>query len=173
MVSDRLMEAAQKEIILDIPQAKTHPVVALDENATPTRDQIDRLQAEMAKMPQATLNTHHYFANGMYAREVHRPAGTLIVGKIHKHEHLFIVTKGQIVVWTETGMVRMTAPYVHVSKPGTKRVTLAEVDSSAMTVHRTDKTDLDEIEAEIIEAEEVTMFDSNNIQKSLNLGESS
>lgn len=164
MVSDRMMEITEKQI-------DAQPIVVLDENATPTREQIDRLQAEIVKMPQATLDTHHYFANGMYAREVHRPAGTLIVGKIHKHEHLFIVTKGQIIVWTENGMVRMTAPYVHVSKPGTKRVTLAEVDSSAMTVHRTDNTDLEEIEAEIIEAEENAMFDSNNILKSLKLGE--
>ena len=171
MVSDRMMETTEKEIVLDISQAEAQPIIALDENATPTREQIGRLQAEMSKMPQATLDTHHYFANGMYAREVHRPAGTLIVGKVHKHEHLFIITKGQIVVWTEGGMVRMTAHYVHVSKPGTKRVTLAEVDSSAMTVHRTDKTDLDEIEAEIIEAEEVAMFDSNNALKSLKLGD--
>jgi hypothetical protein len=159
-----MMEITEKQI-------EAQPIVVLDENATPTREQIDRLQAEIVKMPQATLDTHHYFANGMYAREVHRPAGTLIVGKIHKHEHLFIVTKGQIIVWTENGMVRMTAPYVHVSKPGTKRVTLAEVDSSAMTVHRTDNTDLEEIEDEIIEAEENAMFDSNNILKSLKLGE--
>lgn len=170
MVSNRMMDNAHKQVVFDIPQQECAPI-ALHEDATPTREEIDRLQAEMVKMPQAELETSHYFANGMYAREVHRPAGTLIVGKIHKHEHLFIVTKGQIVVWTESGMVRMNAPYVLVSKPGTKRVTLAEVDSTAMTVHRTDNTDLDAIEAEIIESEGTAMFDSSNVMKSLKLGE--
>ncbi len=132
----------------------------------PTKEQIRRLQGEMMKMPQTELQTNHYFANGMYARELHRAAGTLIAGKVHKHEHFFIVTKGCIIVWTENGMVRMCAPYVHVSKPGTKRVTLAETDATGMTVHRTEKTDLDEIEAEIIEAEESALFDARNLLKS-------
>ena len=126
---------------------------------------ITRLQAEMVKMPQAELDTKHYFANGIYARELFRKAGTLIVGKVHKHEHLFLVTKGSIIVWTENGMVRMEAPYVHVSKPGTKRVTLAEVDSVGMTIHRTENTDLEKVEKEIIEEEENAMFDSNNVLK--------
>jgi hypothetical protein len=48
------------------------------------------------------------------------------------------------------------------SKPGTKRVTLAVTDAIGITVHKTDKTDLDEIEAELIEPELVSLFDANN-----------
>jgi hypothetical protein len=48
------------------------------------------------------------------------------------------------------------------SKPGTKRVTLALTDAIGITVHKTDKTDLDEIEAELIEPELVSLFDANN-----------
>jgi hypothetical protein len=131
-------------------------------------DRILALQSAMLQMPQAEgLVTNHYFANGMYARELHRPLGTLIVGKIHKHEHFFIVTKGEIIAWTEQGMKRMPAPSVHVTLPGTKRVTIAVVDSTAMTVHRTALTDLDDIEAEIIEAEDGLLFDASNALKDL------
>jgi quercetin dioxygenase-like cupin family protein len=134
----------------------------------PSMEKILALQSAMIKMPQAQgLVTSHFFANGMYARELHRPAGTVIVGKIHKHEHFFIVTKGEIIAWTEQGMKRMPAPYVHVSLPGTKRVTYAVVDSTAMTVHRTDSRDLDFIEAEIIEAEEGALFDARNALKEI------
>jgi hypothetical protein len=132
-------------------------------NVAPSREQIDRLQAEMVKMPQADLQTEHYFSeSGMYCRKVFRPAGTLIVGKVHKHHHLFLCAMGEIIAWTENGMKRLQAGDVVESKPGTKRVTLAVTDAIGMTVHRTDKTDLDEIEAELVELEETSMFDSGN-----------
>ena len=132
-------------------------------NIVPSREQIEQLQAEMVKMPQAELQTEHYFSeSGMYCRKVFRPAGTLIVGKVHKHHHLFLCAMGEIIAWTENGMKRLQAGDVVESKPGTKRVTLAVTDAIGMTVHRTDKTDLDEIEAELVELDETSMFDSGN-----------
>jgi quercetin dioxygenase-like cupin family protein len=94
-------------------------------NEVPTRDQIDRLQAEMATMPQADLQTEHFFSPGMYCRRVFRPAGTLIVGKVHKEPHFFLCAMGEIIAWTETGMRKLQAGDVVECKPGTKRVTLA------------------------------------------------
>ena len=44
-------------------------------------------------------------------------------------------------------------------------MTLAEVDSVGMTIHRTDNTDLDAVEKEIIEEEDNAMFDSSNALK--------
>ena len=135
-------------------------------NLIPSREQIERLQAEMVKMPQAELKTEHYFSeSGMYCRKVFRPAGTLIVGKVHKHHHLFLCAMGEIIAWTENGMKRLQAGDVIESKPGTKRVTLAVTDAIGVTVHRTDKTDLDEIEAELVEPDNTALFDSRNLLK--------
>lgn len=133
----------------------------------PTREQIDRLQAEMVKHPQAELQTEHYFSQGMYCRKVFRQAGTLIVGKVHKEPHFFMCVKGEIIAWTETGMRKLEAGDVVESKPGTKRVTLAVTDAIGVTVHRTDKTDLDEIEAELIEPDDTALFDSSNKLKQI------
>jgi len=120
----------------------------------------------MVKMPQAELQTEHYFSeSGMYCRKVFRPAGTLIVGKVHKHHHLFLCAMGEIIAWTENGMKRLQAGDVVESKPGTKRVTLAVTDAIGVTVHRTDKTDLDEIEAELVEPDNTALFDSSNLLK--------
>ena len=132
-----------------------------------TREQIDRLQAEMIKMPQAELQTEHYFVPGMYCRRVFRPAGTLIVGKVHKQPHFFLCAKGEIIAWTENGMKKLQAGDVVESKPGTKRVTLATMDSIGITIHKTDKTDLDEIEAELIEPDDMALFDSGNKLKQI------
>ena len=133
----------------------------------PTREQIDKLQAEMVKMPQAELQTEHFFSPGMYCRRVYRSAGTLIVGKVHKEPHFFMCAKGEIIAWTEVGMRKLQAGDVVESKPGTKRVTLAVTDAIGVTVHRTDKTDLDEIEAELIEPDDAALFDSSNKLKQI------
>ena len=127
-----------------------------------SKEQIERLQSEMAAMPQAELVTEHSFSPGMYLRKVFRQAGTLIVGKVHKEPHFFLCAKGEIIAWTETGMRHLYAGDVVESKPGTKRVTLAVTDAIGITIHRTDKTDLNDIEAELIEPDTAALFDSSN-----------
>jgi quercetin dioxygenase-like cupin family protein len=98
----------------------------------------------------------------MYCRKLTRPAGTLIVGKVHKEPHFFMCTKGEIIAWSETGMRKLSPGDIIESKPGTKRVTLALSDAIGITIHKTDKTDLDEIETELIEPDETALFDSGN-----------
>jgi hypothetical protein len=132
-----------------------------------SREQVERLQAQMVTMPQAELVTEHQFSPGMYMRKLFRPAGTLIVGKVHKEPHFFLCAKGEIIAWTESGMKRLQAGDVIESKPGTKRVTLAVTDAIGITIHRTDKTDLDEIEAELIEPDLTALFDARNDIKKL------
>mgnify|MGYP003340168651 FL=1 len=134
---------------------------------TPTREQIDRLQAEMVKMPQVELQTEHYFVPGMYCRRVFRPAGTLIVGKIHKKPHFFLCVKGEIIAWTENGMRKLQAGDIVECQPGTKRVTLATQDSIGVTIHKTEETDLDKIELELVEPDETALFDSSNKLKQI------
>lgn len=128
----------------------------------PSQEQIQRLESLMREMPQVVPVTEHYFSEGMYCRKMWRPAGTLIVGKVHKKAHLFMCVAGEIIAWTENGMRTLRAGDVVQSQPGTKRVTLAVVDSVGLTVHRTDKTDLNEIEAELIEDDPLALFDANN-----------
>ena len=128
---------------------------------------VMELQAVMRNMPQAELSTWHYFADGMYARVLERPAGTVIVGKIHKREHFYIVTKGKVRVVTDNGSNDYEAGAVVVSSPGTKRAVLALEDSICMTVHRTEKTVLDDIEEELIVPEEGALFDARNKLKEL------
>ena len=134
----------------------------LTKDHIPTREEIDRLQSEMSVMPQAELETEHYFSGGMYCRKLTRPAGTLIVGKVHKKDHFFLCAKGEIIAWSEGGMRHLYAGDVICSKPGTKRVTLAVTDAIGITFHKTNKTNLDKIEKELIEPDELALFDSTN-----------
>ena len=127
-----------------------------------TLDQIKRLQEAAAKMPQATLFTEHFFIPGVYVRWLFRPADTLIVGKVHKKEHIYVVCSGEVTVIGEGYKERIIGPRVMVSRPGTKRAVYSHTEATCMTVHRTDETDLDKIEAELIERDETACFDSSN-----------
>ena len=128
-----------------------------------SREQIVRLENAMRELPQAQdMVTDHYFADGMYCRKLWRPAGTVIVGKVHKKEHFFICAMGEIRAWTESGMRTLKAGDVIESKPGTKRVTLALTDAVGITVHKTNETELDAIEKELIEDSEISLFDARN-----------
>lgn len=116
------------------------------------RDKIVKLQDEMMKMKQ-TLDLFpliHHFAPGVYAREMFLPSGHTIVGKIHKHAHLNIVLKGVVVVSTEEGSKELKAPCVFTSYAGTKRAVFIKEDAIWITIHVTEKTDLREIENELI-----------------------
>ena len=137
-------------------------MTSLDIPNVPTLEQIERLQGEMMQMPQAELQTEHYFSGGMYCRKLTRSAGTLIVGKVHKKDHFFLCAKGEIIAWSEGGMRHLYAGDVICSKPGTKRVTLAVTDAIGITFHKTNKTNLDKIEKELIEPDELALFDSSN-----------
>lgn len=129
---------------------------------TVTRLDIEKLQHEMAKLPQATLETKHYFADGMYCRELFRPAGTVIVGKVHKKEHFYIVLSGDVSISGDGYGERIKAPRIIVSKPGTKRAVFAHVDSVCLTIHRTASHDLKEIERELLEHDPTALYDSTN-----------
>lgn len=136
--------------------------------AEPGRAEIERLQAMMLDMPQAVLPTEHFFADGMYCRFLPRPAGTLIVGKVHRREHFYIVCSGTVQVTDGEGVAKeIIGPAIVVSKPGTKRAVLAITDATCLTVHRTDKTDLDEIEEELIEPDDSALFDARNQPRAL------
>lgn len=111
---------------------------------------IDRLEAHLLQLPQVDLNTKHYVTNGIYAREVTMPAGTVVTGATHKTDHI-LVCVGDVLVWTEDGMQRMTGHFTMCSKAGSRRAVLAIADSRITTFHRTEKTDVREIEDEIAE----------------------
>ena len=76
--------------------------------------------------------------------------GTRIIGKIHATEHFNILLTGAVTVITAEGSEDITAPYTFVSKAGVQKIVVIHEDCVWQTVHVTDKTDLDEIEKEVI-----------------------
>lgn len=141
------------------------PLEISGELPVPTREQILALQDAMVPHQCELPVPTHFFAPGMYLRELTVPAGMLIVGKIHKHAHFLIVTKGKAEVISEFGRVIVEPGHVSVSRPGSKRVVLALEDTQFLTVHvnSSDTEDLAVIEAEHIEPE--TLAISGSLQQ--------
>lgn len=117
----------------------------------PTIEQIMELQQAIGEMPQVELDLFHHFADHAYARELHIPAGVALVGKMHRTQHFLIVASGHISVTTSEGQEEIVGPKVVITEPGTKRAIYAFTDAVLVTVHVTDETDLDKIEAIVIQ----------------------
>lgn len=114
------------------------------------RSNILELQANLATYPQIDPPLKHHFAEGSYGREIFIPAGSMVIGKIHRHSHVNVISMGRVFVATEFDSQVLQAPYTFVSKPGTKRAVYAITDTIWTTIHVTNETDLQRIEDEVI-----------------------
>ena len=131
------------------------------------REKVAALQTELSKLPQYEPITTHTFHGGMYCREVWREAGVLVVGKVHKKEHFYLIVSGTVAITTDEGVQSITGPQLLCSKPGTKRAVYAETDALCMTFHRVESTTVEDAETELVEDDVNTMYLSGNTVKPL------
>jgi hypothetical protein len=87
----------------------------------------------------------HYFAPGIYAREITIKKGTVLTGAIHKTENLAILSCGRLQLVTESGTIEISAPHILTVKPGTKNAAYALEDSVWTNFFPTDETDVDKL----------------------------
>jgi len=94
----------------------------------------------------------HTFADGVYIRQMDMAKGTVVVGAIHKHLHVWFLLAGDVTVATEDTTEDYVAPCYVLSTPGVKRVILANEDSIFVNVHKnpSNTQDIDELEKEIV-----------------------
>lgn len=128
----------------------------------PLTERVNALKSEIRKMEQIELPTEHLFHGGMYCRQVWRPAGCTIVGKVHKKEHFYMVVMGTVLITTEDGVQELTAPAMLCSKPGTQRAVFAVTDAMCMTIHRADSATVEDVEEELVEADPESAFSIGN-----------
>lgn len=110
------------------------------------RERILALEATCKKHEQVELTVKHYFASGVYARELHIPAGTCLVGKIHNFPQINVLSQGKIAVVTEEGYSELEAPLTFVSPSGTKRAGYTLTDTVWTTFHASIDDDVSKIE---------------------------
>ena len=128
----------------DIDQSLALPELQPQQMAEALADHPDRIDVAV----------EHYFAPGIYGRKAILAKGTLAVGKKHKTTHLSVLAKGELIVRGVNGLPdhRMVAGDVMVTPAGSQRAVYAVEDSVFVCFHVTDETDLEKIEAQVIES---------------------
>lgn len=100
------------------------------------RDKINTLETRMKQLPQVELPVRHYFADGLYLREMFIPKGTLMTGIVHKFESMDIVSYGMMAVINEKGEAsRIMAPCTIFSPPGIKKAGYALENTLWTSIH--------------------------------------
>ena len=84
--------------------------------------QIEKLQDELLKMPQADIITEHTFLPGVYERKIIVPAWTVLTGAEHKTDYKIRLEKGTIAVNVEDTIKILTGPLKLDAKAGAQRV---------------------------------------------------
>ena len=81
-------------------------------------------------------------------------AGTFCVSKMHRTEHMNILLKGALTIITENGLQYLESPQIIKSAAGTMRIGYFHQDTTWVTVHPTQETDLEIIERDVIVPDE-------------------
>lgn len=106
---------------------------------------------EMLKNDQIELPVIHRFGPGVYIRECFIPAGTVIVGHEHKHEHMNVMIKGRLILVGSGGVTsECKGPFCFVAPPGRKTAIILE-DVVWQNIYATEETDIGTLEAMLFE----------------------
>ena len=94
----------------------------------------------------------HTFADGIYVRQMDMKAGSVVIGAIHNHLHVWFLLSGKLEVAKEDSIEEFIAPCYVLANPGSKRVIYAVEDSIFINVHKnpTNTENINELEEEIV-----------------------
>ena len=118
----------------------------------PTEQQLDALSERLKAYPEVVLPPVHRFSNGVYIRELEIPAGCVVVGATHKHEHQVMLIEGACRINTDMGMEDIVAPHIWTSKPNDRRALYTYEHCTFITVHENPDNcqDIEELESRIV-----------------------
>mgnify|MGYP003649066932 CR=1 FL=1 len=92
---------------------------------------------------------HHEFGEGTYIRRIIMPANMFILSAIHLVRHPYFVMRGKATVISDKGLEMITAPHHGMTEPGTQRILYIHEESEWITVHPTEKTDIEEVISDV------------------------
>lgn len=101
----------------------------------------------MVGVPQVDCPVVHYFAPGMWARQITIPAGVALVGAVHKTDNLAVLSQGTIMLVTNGQPIELTAPCTVMVKAGQKNAAVAINDAvwTNFFPNPENETDLDKL----------------------------
>lgn len=99
-------------------------------------DQLAEAMIQMGGRGKSLLPTVNTATEGLWSRRVYMPAGTCLITDIHAVRHQYAILTGEALVWTfETNWVKVSAPDVGITEPGTRRLFKVLQDMIFITFH--------------------------------------
>jgi hypothetical protein len=112
---------------------------------------VEILLSQVEKMPQVDCQTKHYFGPSIYIREVTMPAGSVVIGKPHKKDHMCVMLQGRMIIVNADGTRKeLVAPMTFVGSAGRKVAYILET-TVFQNILATDETDIDVLENMLVD----------------------
>jgi len=143
---------AGQEITIDYRRSLALSDLTFNDGCLDMRNKVNQLEQMVEQLPQIECPVRNIFAPNIYAREMTIPAGVVLTGAVHKTCHLSILSKGQVRVVSDEGVIELAAPATLISQPGAKRAIFAISEAVWTTIHATTETDVDKLVAELTES---------------------
>jgi len=113
----------------------------------------------MKALPQVECPVAHFFAPGIYIREIFMPAGTMVIGRIHKTEHFNVLIEGRARVLIDGEVHELSAPCTFVSRSGVSKVLNVIENCRWQTIHANPENlnDVEVLESQLVRKPELEM----------------
>lgn len=112
---------------------------------------VDSLLAQVQVMPQVECPEENFFGPNVYIKQVTMPAGSVIIGKSHKIEHICNMISGRMILMDSNGDKKeLVAPMTFVAPKGRKVAYIVET-VVFQNIFSTNETDLDKLENMIVD----------------------
>lgn len=139
--------------------------VGFQRSSAPMRAGVERMKQWLATQVPYEPQTKHYFHAGMYCRQVWRDANVMVIGKVHKKEHFYVIVSGTVAVTTDDGEELITGPRVLKCKAGTQRAVFSVTEALTMTFHICEARTIEDAERELVEDDEASPYGPGNVLK--------
>ena len=112
---------------------------------------VDSLLAQVQVMPQVECPEENFFGPNVYIKQVTMPAGSVIIGKSHKIEHICNMISGRMILVDSNGDKKeLVAPMTFVAPKGRKVAYIVET-VVFQNIFSTNETNLDKLENMIVD----------------------
>lgn len=134
-------------------------------------EKVAYLTYRFSTLPQTGTPVEHVFEPGVYVREMRIPAGTLFIGRAHRHGHLCQLVSGTMELIFPQHVATYSAPDFLNTLPGCHMVLHAVTDVVGRTIHPNphESRDVEALEADIFESVEALAARGAAIQERLAL----
>jgi hypothetical protein len=120
------------------------------EEAVKVREAISKIAGskEATEFMLTDAITHHY-GEGLYAREMFLPKGSIVLSRVHLADSINIISKGKVRIIDTNGDITREAPSTFLSTVGTHRIVFALEDTVWTGVHHSNKKTPEDVMEEL------------------------